>query len=294
MWSEKKWRSSRLPCVSPKTYAGDSSLRTRGSRSKRLPACLARFKISSANWLLPRYSVCSLRNGSRNTATTRVGNSRENPAGRGVEGICLRTVAVPMEACLEILFRVMRTFADPSPPSSSSTVCMILSLSKCLLASRRFFWAGPSRVNCSDGWVASGFASDLIPLVTASSPVLVPPLGPGPRGARLAERVVICGLSSGFAASGLVWAGLAAGERKKVLIVLDLGSRRLACAKLPINDRFGPRKLRRARSAAAGGRRSVPALRRRAQTSQSPTTGFKHEANQLASCKTLASKRYPS
>ena len=40
--------------------------------------------------------------------------------------------------------------------------------------------------------------------------------------ARLAERVVICGLSSGLAASGLVWAGLAAGERKKVLIVLDL------------------------------------------------------------------------
>jgi len=29
---------------------------------------------------------------------------------------------------------------------------------------------------------------------------------------------VICGLSSGLAASGL-WAGLAAGERKKVLIV---------------------------------------------------------------------------
>ena len=41
-----------------------------------------------------------------------------------------------------------------------------------------------------------------------------------------------------MAASGLVWAGLAAGERKKVLIVLDLGSRRLAWAKLPINDRF--------------------------------------------------------
>ena len=33
---------------------------------------------------------------------------------------------------------------------------------------------------------------------------------------------MICGLSSGLAASGLVWAGLAAGERKKVLIVLDL------------------------------------------------------------------------
>jgi hypothetical protein len=32
---------------------------------------------------------------------------------------------------------------------------------------------------------------------------------------------VIWGLSSGLAASGL-WAGLAAGERKKVLIVLDL------------------------------------------------------------------------
>ena len=29
MWSEKKWRSSRLPCVSPKTYAGDSKLNAR-------------------------------------------------------------------------------------------------------------------------------------------------------------------------------------------------------------------------------------------------------------------------
>ena len=33
---------------------------------------------------------------------------------------------------------------------------------------------------------------------------------------------MIWGLSSGFAASGLAWAGLDAGERKKVLIVLDL------------------------------------------------------------------------
>ena len=120
-----------MPCVSPNTYAGLSNLRTLGSRSKRLPACLARFKISSANCDDPRYSVCSERKGSRNTATTRVGNSRENPAGRGVDGICFRTVAVPIEACLEILFRVMRTFADPSPPSSSSTVCMILSLKRC-------------------------------------------------------------------------------------------------------------------------------------------------------------------
>ena len=41
---------------------------------------------------------------------------------------------------------------------------------------------------------------------------------------------MICGLSSGFAASGLVWAGLAAGERKKVLMVLDLwAARRRAC-----------------------------------------------------------------
>jgi hypothetical protein len=62
---------------------------------------------------------------------------------------------------------------------------------------------------------------------------------------------VIWGLSSGFAASGLVWAGLAAGERKKVLIVLDLGSRRLAWAKLPTIE-FGRRLMRRARSAAAG------------------------------------------
>ena len=29
MWSEKKWRSSKLPCVSPKTYAGDSKQNSR-------------------------------------------------------------------------------------------------------------------------------------------------------------------------------------------------------------------------------------------------------------------------
>ena len=68
---------------------------------------------------------------------------------------------------------------------------------------------------------------------------------------------MIWGDSSGFVASGLAWAGLAAGERKKVLIVLDLGSRRLAWAKLPTIE-FGRRLMRRARSAAAGGRRSVP------------------------------------
>ena len=90
---------------------------------------------------------------------------------------------------------------------------------------------------------------------------------------------MIWGDSSGLAASGLVWAGLAAGERKKVLIVLDLGSRRLACAKLPINDRFGPRKLRRARSGAAGGRRSAPDAAQAGATGQSPTTGFKHESS---------------
>ena len=220
MWSEKKWRSSRLPCVSPKTYAGDSSLRTLGSRSKRLPACRARFKMSSANWLLPRYSVCSLRNGSRNTATTRVGNSRENPAGRGVDGICFRTVAVPMEACLEILFRVILTLADPSPPSSSSTVCIILSRNRC----RRRFSAvllgrpEPSELLRRMGrfWLRS--RSNSARSCEFSSSNSATRSWPAWR-ARLAERVVICGLSSGFAASGLVWAGLAAGERKKVLIV---------------------------------------------------------------------------
>ena len=179
--------------------------------------------MSSANWLLPRYSVCSERKGSRNTATTRVGNSNENPAGRGVDGICFKTVAVPMEACLEILFHVMRTFADPSPPSSSSTVCMIESRNRCrrrfsavllglpepseLLRRMGRFWLrkrSNSARNCE--FSCSNSATRSWPACRA----------------RLAERVVICGLSSGFAASGLVWAGLAAGERKKVLIVLDL------------------------------------------------------------------------
>ena len=67
---------------------------------------------------------------------------------------------------------------------------------------------------------------------------------------------MIWGLSSGLAASGLAWAGLEAGERKKVLMVF--GSRRLACAKLPTIE-FGRRLMRRARSAAAGGFWSVPA-----------------------------------
>ena len=93
-----------------------------------------------------------------------------------------------------------------------------------------------------------------------------------------------------MAASGL-WAGLAAGERKKVLIVLDLGSRRLACAKLPINDRFGPRKLRRARSAAAGGRRSVPAAAQACANRLKSHYWFQARG-ELASCKPLASKRF--
>ena len=69
-----------------------------------------------------------------------------------------------------------------------------------------------------------------------------------------------------MAASGLVWAGLAAGERKKVLIVLELGSRRLACAKLPINDRLarGSCGARGALLQEAFG--VFPPLRRRAQT----------------------------
>ena len=50
---------------------------------------------------------------------------------------------------------------------------------------------------------------------------------------------MIWGDSSGLAASGLVWAGLAAGERKKVLIVgaraLDRGSWQTAYKRL-----FGP------------------------------------------------------
>ena len=109
--------------------------------------------------------------------------------------------------------------------------------------------------------------------------------------ALLAERVVICGLSSGFAASGLAWAGLAAGERKKVLIVLDLGSRRLACAKLPVNYRLRCRKLRRARSAAVEGLRSVPAAAR--ACANQPKSHYWFQARgQLASCKTLASKRF--
>ena len=167
--------------------------------------------------------MCSLRNGSLKTATTLVGNSKENPAGRGVDGICLSTVAVPMEACLEILFRVMRTLADPSPPSSSSTVCMIESRNRCrrrfsavllglpepseLLRRMGRFWLrkrSNSARNCE--FSCSNSATRSWPACRA----------------RLAERVVICGLSSGFAASGLAWAGLDAGERKKVLIVLDL------------------------------------------------------------------------
>ena len=164
--------------------------------------------------------MCSERNGSRKTATTRVGSSSEKPAGRGVDGICFRTVAVPIEACLEILFRVMRTLADPSPPSSSSTVCMMLSLSKCLLrfSAVRFGLPDPSELLRRMGrfWLrrrsssARNWEFSCSNSATRSWPAWR---------ARLAERVVICGLSSGFAASGLVWAGLAAGERKKVLIV---------------------------------------------------------------------------
>ena len=72
---------------------------------------------------------------------------------------------------------------------------------------------------------------------------------------------------------------------------MELGSRRLACAKLPINDRFGPRKLRRARSAAAGGLWSVPAAAR--ACANQPKSHYWFQARgQLASCKTLASKRF--
>ena len=178
--------------------------------------------MSSANCDDPRYSVCSERKGSRNTATTRVGNSSEKPAGRGVEGICLRTVAVPIDACLEILLRVILTFADPSPPSSSSTVCIILSLNRCrrLFSAVRFGRPEPSELLRRMGrfWLRNRSNSARSCEFSCSNSATRS--WPACR-ARLAERVVIWGLSSGLAASGL-WAGLAAGERKKVLIVLDL------------------------------------------------------------------------
>ena len=131
----------------------------------------------------------------------------------------MSTVAVPMEACLEILFRVMRTLADPSPPSSSSTVCMILSLSKCrlLFSAVRFGRPDPNELLRRMGrfWLRKRSNSARNCEFSCSNSATRS--WPACR-ALLAERVVICGLSSGFAASGLAWAGLAAGERKKVLI----------------------------------------------------------------------------
>ena len=86
---------------------------------------------------------------------------------------------------------------------------------------------------------------------------------------------MICGLSSGLAASGLAWAGLAAGERKKVLIVLDLGRGGWRVPKLP-NYEFGGRLMRLYRSRCWETSGVFLPLRRRAQTGQNPTTGFEH------------------
>jgi hypothetical protein len=143
-----------------------------------------------------------------------------------------------MEACLEILLRVIRTLADPSPPSSSSTVCIMLSLSKCLLrfSAVRFGRPEPSELLRRMGrfWLRKRSNSARSCEFSCSNSATRS--WPAWR-ARLAERVVIWGDSSGFVASGLAWAGLAAGERKKVLIVLDLLPRRVCLSQQPLPSR---------------------------------------------------------
>ena len=220
--------------------------------------------------------MCSERKGSRKTATTRVGSSSEKPAGRGVDGICLRTVAVPMDACLEILFRVMRTFADPSPPSSSSTVCMMLSLQQMPppFSAVRFGLPDPNELLRRMGrfWLRKRSNSARSCEFSCSNS----PLGPGPRGrARLAERVVIWGAPPGWPRR--VWFGPgsrpASGRRCS-------SSDRACCGGWVWQTAYkrsiwagGCCGARGALLLEAVG--SAPTLRRRAQSGQSPTTGFK-------------------